>query len=273
MPTSRTNHSAKTIPPSPGTSGVSPWLHLSSLQRLQATRQRRARRVRWAKLLVVGGVGLWLVQALAPSILARAPKSAELNAEADRVARLALIEESNPFAPLVVAAKEVTVEHELNGDERLYRISVRLKLPRALYVPAFSNGTRGYDGLRLALEDARYEVSMSGGHDFEGLGPIPEPLPRQLVQRSHFAGEEITVTSSVIAKRSGFQWRFSSPFPSVLRTDRKLIGRADLDDSMLVFDEIRPDPALVKRLEDVREFLLKYRTMRKLTSGEIEQDF
>lgn len=162
------------------------------------------------------------------------------------------LEFSKPTVPLAASSAIVFLEQKTGFSRQHYRVTVSLRLLQPLYVPAHSNGTLEYEQLRLGLATARAGPPPASRPD---LGSFPPELP-QLVRRSHFAGEKTRITTTVEARRSGWRWKFAAPDRFALVCRRPFQGGILRSfGNVAVYDELRPDPALNARLDEVRSYL------------------
>jgi hypothetical protein len=240
------------VVPRPEVEGAKPWMTNGELQLLKAGHDRRRMRRRAVLVLGLGAVALLGLLVGAQVVFFAKPTEAALSGQMVQVAQQALDTYSTPSVPLALSSTSVVLEQKLDRSRQRYQFTVSLRLLQPLYVPAHSNGTLEYDQLRIALKNARARPRDENPQD---MGGFPADLP-QLVQRSHFAGEKTRITTTLEARRSGWSWKFSplsrSPF----------VCRRPLQGSILhsfgqvaIYDELRPDPALGARLDEIRSFL------------------
>ncbi len=238
--------------PRPDVPGAKPWMTSGELLLLKAQHDRRRvvnRTILVLGLVILGCLGLL---ELSQSVLAAAPAKAALAEQVARVAQQALETFSTPTVPLAISSASTVLEQKVSRSHQHYHVTVVLRLLQPLYLPAHSNGTLEYEQLRIGLANARSRPQSDG---LPGMGGIPAELP-PLVQRSHFAGETTRITTTLEAIRSGWRWKFSPVNRSTLVCRRQLQGSIlSAFPNALVYDEIRPDPALRARLDEIRAFL------------------
>lgn len=238
--------------PRPEVEGAKPWMTSGELMLLKSEHDRRRIRHRSLLVLGLGIVGYFVVLELSLAMFAATPTDAALAAQVSQVAQQALATFSTPTVPLAVSGTAAVLEQKISRSRQLYQFTVSLRLLQPLYLPAHSNGTLEYEQLRLGLANAKSR-SKSAGQSDPGIFPVDLP---QLVQRSHFAGEKTRITTTLEARRTGWWWRFAPLSGSKLVCRRPLQGTIlSTFPHALVYDEVRPDPALRARLNEVRAFL------------------
>jgi hypothetical protein len=140
-------------------SGRGCWL--INFQVLTDARALRRRRIHLAWRTAVISAVLLILAYFSPALIKTDPREADLPRQSENVGQIALNHFSSVGLPFDVASTRGDLDSQISRDEQVYKATVKLRLPRPLYLPAFSEGTAEYRELRQALQEARKEVKSA----------------------------------------------------------------------------------------------------------------
>ncbi len=182
-------------------------------------RRRRVRLWRAVAVAVVTFVGLHFAMT---RWVNRLPQTAAALAHAMQLKTDLVPFYSTVRQPLQVDNVTITPPEEVGRDRVRYVAQVTLRLRKPLYAPAVTNGTLSYRQLQVSLQAAREQELRYNLFDLLDAPEAPS-LPL-LLQRTHRAGESITVRVPFIARRFGWVWKFDEPQIGLRMASRSLDG-------------------------------------------------
>lgn len=208
-----------------GGAGTTAAPFITVMQKEAVAREMRVlRRIRLAKLGLAALAGVVLLHFAITRIFYRAPTADALGAHAQSLTSAVVPLYSGLLQPLQVEGAVVTLNEAVDSRHLRYAAEVTLRLREALFVPAFSNGTKEYRQLQESLQSARaQELKFKL---FEGTEAPDAPELPLLIQLSHRAGESLVVRVPFEARRIGWVWRLGPPVLINRSVNRSIEGDA-----------------------------------------------
>ncbi|MSU48180.1 MAG: hypothetical protein EXS37_03665 [Opitutus sp.] len=187
-----------------------------------AVELKRRSRIRLAKRVLAAAAIVFGLHIGVTRFIYEAPSASALETHIGRLPEDVLPLFSSSRQPLQIDNVVLTQSDQIDANHFRYVASVTLRLRKALYVPAATNGTLQYRRLQEALVTAREQELR---HNlFSQTEAIQTPSLPLLLQRTHQADEPIVIRVPFIARRYGWRWRLAPPLLALNLPDRKLEG-------------------------------------------------